>query len=112
MNTFRILSCGAACVLLNCVPAADDTSAPADAGHDTLAVELSIGGLDDRAEYEFGRVYGLLQAPKGGLIVADHLNDILRVYGADGSHVFAIGRRGAGPGEFQGPCWLAFAPAG
>ena len=75
---------------------------------DSLTAATSIGGIDDtRPEYEFGRVSGLLALADGRVVVADAMNDVLRVYAADGTHRFSFGRNGSGPGEVSGPCCLA-----
>lgn len=41
------------------------------------------------------------------LIVADYVNDSVKVFGADGSLVREWGTRGCGPGQLNGPCGVA-----
>jgi hypothetical protein len=81
-----------------------DTSAPL-----LIATpDLEIGLADGPDEYLFGRVFGLAFDTLGRIFVADAQADEIRVFGSDGRFLFRIGRRGAGPGELEGPCCLSF----
>src|SRR5690349_18122748 len=63
-------------------------------------------------EYEFGRLSGIAALPDGGAAATDGLNNLVRVYAADGAHRYSFGRAGAGPGEMTGPCCIAYGPDG
>ncbi len=58
------------------------------------------------------RISGLALDAEGFLYVSDAQEDRVDVFGRDGRHVAAIGRRGQGPGEFRYPTSLAFTSAG
>ena len=51
---------------------------------------------------EFGRVYDVALGPNQSVFVADDMNQEIRVFGLDGAHRFTVGRKGEGPGEFDG----------
>lgn len=51
---------------------------------------------------EFGRVYDVALGPDETVYVADEMNSEIRVFGLDGMHRMTFGRRGEGPGEFDG----------
>jgi hypothetical protein len=51
---------------------------------------------------EFGTVAALAVDSRGVLYVADGMNQRIEVVAADGRHLATVGRRGQGPGEFQG----------
>ena len=51
---------------------------------------------------EFGRVYDIALGPDGNVFVADGANREIRVFGLDGVHRRTLGRKGEGPGEFDG----------
>lgn len=75
----------------------------------TGEVELSIGALEseDHADV-FGQVSGLTFDDNGRIFVADAQANQVRVFSSTGELVYAMGRAGAGPGEMDGPCCLAF----
>ncbi len=75
-------------------------------------VDLSIGVAEGPDEYVFGRIVGVVTDSLGRLYAADLQANEVRVFDAAGEFLFTIGRRGAGPGEFDGPCCLAFGPRG
>ena len=76
--------------------------APADTPVDELGVveELRIGGVDGAMEYTFGSVSAVAPAPDGTFYVADRQGPIVRKYDPTGKHLFDVGRRGEGPGEY------------
>jgi hypothetical protein len=102
-------------LLLLCTPFAscrvdadtDGSDAPV-ALNDVLEADLTIGGIDERPEYEFGRIGGMAATRDGGVAVTDYVNNVVRVYDENGTHRFSFGREGAGPGEVSGPCCPAF----
>ncbi|MGI9628055.1 MAG: 6-bladed beta-propeller, partial [Longimicrobiales bacterium] len=51
---------------------------------------------------EFHRIRDLRRLASGDLLVANAGSEELRVFSADGAHLRTIGKRGAGPGEFNG----------
>jgi hypothetical protein len=75
-------------------------------------IDLTIGGVDAPDAKVFGRISGLALGPSGRIFVADHQANEIRVFSSHGTHLFTFGRRGAGPGETDGPCCLAFGPDG
>lgn len=66
-----------------------------------LVPELRIGDLDGADEYHFGSVMAVVPAPGGGAYVFDQTLVTLRHYDSAGTYVRQIGRRGAGPGEYE-----------
>lgn len=100
----------AACVVLL---AADVSRAREVPRMRQASVELRVGGpSEERPEFVFGDVRGIAIHPDGRIVVADALDHDVRVFSASGSFLFVIGRRGAGPGEFEGPCCLTFSHDG
>lgn len=97
-------------MLAGCVTDAEQTA------HDIpvlrATVDLSIGVAEGPDEYVFGRIVGVVTDSLGRVYAADLQASEVRVFDAAGEFLFAIGRRGAGPGEFGGPCCLAFGPRG
>ncbi len=75
-------------------------------------VDLSIGVAEGPDEYVFGRIVGVVTDSLGRVYAADVQASEVRVFDSAGEFLFIIGRRGAGPGEFGGPCCLAFGPRG
>jgi hypothetical protein len=78
----------------------------------TLVPELRIGQLDGPDEYTFANIYQVLPALHGGVYVYDGTLDALRQYDSAGTFVRQVGRKGAGPGEFQEPNGVATLPDG
>ena len=75
-------------------------------------VDVTIGVADGPDEYVFGRIVGVVTDSLGRVFAADMQASEVRVFDSVGEFLFTIGRRGAGPGEFDGPCCLAFDPRG
>lgn len=48
-------------------------------------------------------IHGIAQLPDGGLLVSDKLDYRVKKFTADGRQTAAVGGRGKGPGQFQGP---------
>jgi hypothetical protein len=61
---------------------------------------LEIGGSGD-ARTEFGRVAGTVRLGDGVIVVADGGNSELRFFDSAGAWQRTVGRKGAGPGEFE-----------
>lgn len=77
-----------------------------------LEQDLRIGtAARDAPEAEqFGTVVSLASDPRGRIFVLDWLSQAIRVFLPDGTFSHTIGRRGRGPGEFEGAWELAFGP--
>jgi len=69
----------------------------------TLSSEpiFSIGGHDDRAEYQLQYVIGALHLSSGRVVIADAGPEELRYYDSRGQHEQTAGGAGEGPGEFR-----------
>lgn len=63
---------------------------------------LRIGMLDGPPEYIFGEVTGAIRLADGSVVVADEQAYEVRMYDAEGNHVWTSGQQGEGPGEFGG----------
>ena len=70
-------------------------------------VDLTIAEMEGRDEYTFARVSGVVADARGRIYVADSDADDIRVFGPDGTFLYRVGRKGQGPGDFDGPCCLA-----
>jgi hypothetical protein len=67
-----------------------------------LAPELRIGS-ENAADYSLSNVAHLTVHPRTGAVyIAQPQEGLIRVYDAQGRFVRTIGRKGSGPGEFQG----------
>jgi hypothetical protein len=64
--------------------------------------ELEIGVVEGAAAYQLDQVSGALRLSDGRVVVADAGAGEVRWFGADGRHLLTAGRKGDGPGEFQG----------
>lgn len=93
-------------------------SAPNDAGriaprwHLSDQPVLDIGTAQGEEPYELQSAASSLRLADGRVLVANTGSSEIRVYDSAGHYVSAIGRRGAGPGEFTGTIQLALTPAG
>lgn len=63
---------------------------------------VRIGGASGTGPTELAQVLGVARLGDGRVVIADGGSTELRVFGADGSFIRAIGRKGLGPGEFDG----------
>lgn len=82
-----------------------DNSAPALAAArawrvDTIPI-LTIGGDTRESTHQLHRVRDAVRLVDGSIVLADGGSSQLRVYGANGDFLRAIGRPGRGPGEFS-----------
>jgi hypothetical protein len=92
----------AATVLAACGMAEATSSDDVDAAVRFSAVEeLRIGSVDD-PDLGFSRIGRMDVAGDGRLFVGELQDMQIRVYSPDGRLLQRIGRRGGGPGEFQG----------
>ncbi len=64
--------------------------------------ELSIGELDGDPEYQLFQVYDARRLSDGRIVVANAGSSELRFYDGKGKFKGTAGRKGGGPGEFQG----------
>ncbi len=69
-----------------------------------------IGGEDSRGA-ELGTIRNVLVLPKH-IVVLERDAPFLRVFDFDGTQIQTIGRKGAGPGEFNGPSGIAWDSVG
>jgi len=67
-----------------------------------LVPEVAIGVLDGPPEEIFGIIISLDVDTAGRLLVLDGQALEVRIYSGTGEHRLSFGRRGSGPGEFQG----------
>jgi hypothetical protein len=63
---------------------------------------LQIGVAEGDAKYQMDRVRSALRLRDGRIVVANSGSQEIRWYDAGGRHVASTGRKGGGPGEFQG----------
>jgi hypothetical protein len=62
---------------------------------------LTLGGMDERPDYELYNVTHALRLDDGRVVVANRGTRELRFYAADGTHLRTVGRQGGGPGEYE-----------
>jgi hypothetical protein len=74
----------------------------ADAWRLSDAPTLTMGGTEGDSAHEFFRVAGAVRLSDGTIVVANSGTHELRYFEPDGELRHAIGRKGGGPGEFQG----------
>lgn len=77
-----------------------------------LVPEVTIGVMDGEKPYVFGAVAALDVDSAGRLFVLDRLEPEVRVFSAEGEHLFSFGQEGEGPGEFLVPNHLRVLPGG
>ncbi|NIM51793.1 MAG: hypothetical protein GTN62_12635 [Gemmatimonadales bacterium] len=63
---------------------------------------LDIGTLDGAEPYQLFQVSGVARLPSGGIVVGNGGTRELRFFDASGRFLKAVGRKGGGPGEFEG----------
>ncbi|MFC1575795.1 hypothetical protein ACFL5A_04030 [Gemmatimonadota bacterium] len=66
---------------------------------------LTIGTAVGSPEYAFQDVRGAVGMPDGSIVVADRGAQHLQWYDSLGQHLRTLGRKGEGPGEFEGLIW-------
>lgn len=79
----------------------DASRAALEANRLALEPELRIGSIDEPGTI-LTRVRDLAVAPDGRIYTLHRQEALLRVFDAEGEFVRTIGRRGEGPGEFDG----------
>lgn len=62
--------------------------------------ELVIGVAEGAKEYQFYRVFDVIQLQNDKIIVSNSGTHQLRVFNSEGDHIKSFGRKGKGPGEF------------
>jgi hypothetical protein len=67
---------------------------------------LDIGAADGDPNYQLFQVVGALRLNDGRIVIANSGTGELRFYEGSGEFISKTGRRGGGPGEFQGLRWL------
>ena len=89
-------------------PGGSGRASAADTSSWTLSAEprARIGSADGPPSQSLDRVYGGLVAPDGRILLANSGTAELRFFDPRGRFLFASGRRGSGPGEFQGINWM------
>lgn len=68
---------------------------------DWRLVREATVGRDADEQHSFTKILAMLPTERGSLIVADMRQTSIRVFDEDGAFLRSVGRRGAGPGEFQ-----------
>lgn len=63
---------------------------------------LAIGGIEAEGAASFSNVAGVVRLSDGRVVVGDASTNELRVFDQAGDFVRKLGRRGRGPGEFDG----------
>lgn len=71
---------------------------------DTSAA-LRIGGGAD-SHTEFSHIVGAVRLSDGRVFIADEATSELRLFSANGAFIKNVGRRGRGPGEYEGISYL------
>lgn len=77
---------------------------PAEGVEPTWVIEeeLRVGTAMGEGAGSFGQLKGLAVLSDGRIAVLDAQAQEVRVFGPDGAHQATFGRKGAGPGEFEG----------
>ena len=63
---------------------------------------VRVGLLDGPDEYLFGNITGAVRLGDGSVVVADESIYEIRMFDARGRHAWSSGRKGEGPGEYEG----------
>ena len=93
-------------VFTACGGTAGDSNAPVDVSFDDtprflMESTVRIGDLDD-PDLGFSRIGSVAVAPDGRVFVVEGQDLELRVFDPEGTLIGRMGRRGEGPGEFEG----------
>lgn len=106
---FRLALCSVAAMFLARLPMHAQTK-PAQAplrDWKLSAKPLLAIGNDGNPKTEFFRLLNVWRLANGSVAVVDGSTRELRVFDAQGKFLHSFGRKGAGPGEFQGMQWTA-----
>ncbi|NIM49992.1 MAG: hypothetical protein GTN78_22450 [Gemmatimonadales bacterium] len=68
---------------------------------------LDIGRAEGEPEYQLFRAASALRLADGRIVIANAGTHELRFYDAAGRHLTTSGRKGGGPGEFEGLLWVS-----
>lgn len=63
---------------------------------------LDIGTLEGEEPYQLFQVSGAVRLPDGRIVVANSGTSELRFFDRSGRYAMSVGRKGSGPGEFEG----------
>ena len=74
-------------------------------------VDLTIGSEGDESSV-FASVVGIAVDRAGRIVVADLGQKSVRLFDAQGRFLYAVGREGKGPGEYERGCCVRFSPSG
>jgi hypothetical protein len=77
-----------------------------------LVPELRIGTVDATGPELFGQITSLAADAAGRIYVLEGQAQEIRVFGADGTFIRAVGRKGGGPGEFARALRVELGPDG
>ena len=78
----------------------------------TLKEELSLGKEQDDPERSFASLSSFSVDDSGNIYIVDGKENKIKIYRGDGSFLRSYGRRGQGPGEFQGASQIVILPDG
>jgi outer membrane protein assembly factor BamB len=78
----------------------------------TLKEELIIGEESDKEDYWFSYLSYLAVDDSGNIYTLDPRDIRIRVFNPTGKLIRAFGKKGQGPGEFQGPGYIVITPDG
>ena len=73
-----------------------------------IVEDLRISSDDPADPATFSQVTALGAGPDGEIVVADGASQELRVFDAAGAHLRTLGKKGGGPGEFEGIAGMAW----
>ena len=73
---------------------------------------VRIGEIEGDDPYIFGNIRDVCIDPDGRTFILDDRARQIRIFDANGLHVRTVGRQGEGPGEFQMPIGMTWAPDG
>lgn len=79
----------------------------------TGKVNLTIGGSDEtRDAYMLTSIWGLASDNAGRIVIAQAADNAIRVFSAQGKHLYTFGQKGKGPGDLEFPCCVTLDAAG
>ncbi len=79
----------------------------------SLKLVRTLGGVEVQDDnYAFHNPRGVASNDSGEIFVLDYGNNRIQKFSPEGKYLATIGRRGQGPGEFEGPLCFDIDPAG